>query len=777
MATITVDTNVANGAADYHTLAAAIAVVDNAELGENTEIVCYASTSVDDTTRFSLAEIDTTVDYRLTIRPGDSNYRLYLNVSGAGNPGITTESGGYGHYFNVTLDGLTIVSHSHDTSYRVTLYLTEFRWGDFIVKNCDIRSETTTNRDSLIAVSLDGQYDETVTLVNNFLVSGSTANNAASRIIICTVSPPLTLYNNTFVCGHAAQRAVYIATDGYQANVVAKNNVIYSGSAPTYSPATADYNMFSGAYTWGGANDEQGRSFSFVGGTPYDYHLLAFDVGARCKGTDLSADGLFPFNYDIDGNLRITWDAGADEATRIGAYFDGTSYITGTYEDATPFPVTLAGWVRHVDVTKSLSAISWADKDSIDDWFNMLITSNVSTAPRSGVNAQRRAGGFGNIVTGDDVISADTWYHIVIVWTSATAGQAWLNGSSIGTTAVNVTPLALDRISVGRLGDSTPGDPAESWLSDMAMWNFALDTDDVAALLAGASPATIEAGSLICHFPFDTDAEDTVGSISFSITGTINTFADPDAPTGGTAYYGSIGDSVGIGDNITVLGSFIRPITEAVGMVDITSRISTFIRSMGEALGITDILSTGGILITTIEDNENISDDLSKTGVFIRNIQDPLGIIDTIEAVSAIRGQIADPVGITDDLSEVVSKVLTVSDPVGITDTLSKVGSFVRSNVETVGLLDIVSRTGTYIRSMSDPVAIADASSAVKLIIAPLSDAVSIIDVLTSIWRKLVTKYGVIKIDTSTRVAQITGTIENIKTTGAVSDINVDISS
>jgi hypothetical protein len=45
------------------------------------------------------------------------------------------------------------------------------------------------------------------------------------------------------------------------------------------------------------------------------YHLASADTSARGEGTDLSADGTFAFDDDIDGDSRIEWDIGADEYT------------------------------------------------------------------------------------------------------------------------------------------------------------------------------------------------------------------------------------------------------------------------------------------------------------------------------------------------------------------------------------------------------------------------------------------------------------------------------
>jgi hypothetical protein len=48
------------------------------------------------------------------------------------------------------------------------------------------------------------------------------------------------------------------------------------------------------------------------------YHLDSTDTGAIGDGTDLSGDGTFAFDDDIDGDTRDDWDIGADEYVTVG---------------------------------------------------------------------------------------------------------------------------------------------------------------------------------------------------------------------------------------------------------------------------------------------------------------------------------------------------------------------------------------------------------------------------------------------------------------------------
>ena len=68
---------------------------------------------------------------------------------------------------------------------------------------------------------------------------------------------------------------------------------------------------------------------TFVNAAGLDYHLQYSDSLARENGTDLSADGSFAFDDDVDGHVRTgTWDIGAYQYHWLGI-FNGLNARTG----------------------------------------------------------------------------------------------------------------------------------------------------------------------------------------------------------------------------------------------------------------------------------------------------------------------------------------------------------------------------------------------------------------------------------------------------------------
>jgi hypothetical protein len=329
MTNYTVDTDGTSG--DYASLNAAIAAIDNSALSDDVTITCYATDSDDDTTQVVMDEIDTTTDYRLYIKPGDDNYRLRVDLTTL-TAAITFDRQ-YGHTYNVTFEGLNIVSHSHGASYRGAFYFFNLRdSGELQILGCTIEDESNTERSAPFHFTTGGSdpYTHQVVIVNNFVITNTSSTSSASSFFRFSYGAPnVALYNNTFVAENAAA-ALYFSSDAaYDANTVWYNNLFENckDSYNSYEPGTADYNVFDAAVDLGGANDQQSQTFTFEDAANGDYHLDSTDTGAMGNGTDLSSDGTYAFDDDVDGDTRSDWDCGADEYVSGGGATNTSAWI------------------------------------------------------------------------------------------------------------------------------------------------------------------------------------------------------------------------------------------------------------------------------------------------------------------------------------------------------------------------------------------------------------------------------------------------------------------
>ena len=74
------------------------------------------------------------------------------------------------------------------------------------------------------------------------------------------------------------------------------------------------------ATSFGGSGNRSSQTFVFVSSATNNYLITGTDAGARDFGTNLSADPVIPFSYDICGDTRplgAFWDIGAYEATPV----------------------------------------------------------------------------------------------------------------------------------------------------------------------------------------------------------------------------------------------------------------------------------------------------------------------------------------------------------------------------------------------------------------------------------------------------------------------------
>jgi len=106
----------------------------------------------------------------------------------------------------------------------------------------------------------------------------------------------------------AIDNGVYGFDDTGGSNIVLCKNCLGDNNAPedfdSVGTFTGSLNNASGDATAQGTNNRINQTFTFVNAGNDDYHLTNTDAGARTYGVDLSADSIFAFDDDIDGQTR-----------------------------------------------------------------------------------------------------------------------------------------------------------------------------------------------------------------------------------------------------------------------------------------------------------------------------------------------------------------------------------------------------------------------------------------------------------------------------------------
>lgn len=103
----------------------------------------------------------------------------------------------------------------------------------------------------------------------------------------------------------------FIQTGG---TAVAKNCLAHGTSTADFNGTITKTNCASEDATADGTGARASQTFTFVNAGANNYHLATTDAGAKGFGADLSADGTYAFDDDIDRQTRAApWDIGFDE--------------------------------------------------------------------------------------------------------------------------------------------------------------------------------------------------------------------------------------------------------------------------------------------------------------------------------------------------------------------------------------------------------------------------------------------------------------------------------
>lgn len=173
----------------------------------------------------------------------------------------------------------------------------------------------------------------------------------------------------------------------------------------------------------------------------------------------------------------------------------GTEYLRTTPESLFSYPFTINCWFRLTTVSAQR---------------NLVMLENSGNAQRLAlfVNANNNLvlvavdnGTTQTTITGV-TIAANTWYMATGVFTSATSRTVYLNGANAVTGTVSRTPTTPARVLIGAqyAGGATTSN-LNGRIAEVAIWDVALGTSDIASLYNYAKPTAVQPGKLQIYYP------------------------------------------------------------------------------------------------------------------------------------------------------------------------------------------------------------------------------------------------------------------------------------
>lgn len=164
------------------------------------------------------------------------------------------------------------------------------------------------------------------------------------------------------------------------ATFVAINCLAYNGSGNDFrniagSTTGSQNNASSDATVFGSTNVHTSQIFTFVDSASNDYRLHRNDLGAKFRGTNLSADATFAFDDDIDGDTITNWSIGFHaEETQQSSRRTGDNENVSTYAASGANYSSLSVWEAATDndlVTGAVTEVLECASGVYDDTVSM----------------------------------------------------------------------------------------------------------------------------------------------------------------------------------------------------------------------------------------------------------------------------------------------------------------------------------------------------------------------------------------------------------------------
>lgn len=211
--------------------------------------------------------------------------------------------------------------------------------------------------------------------------------------------------------------------------------------------------------------------------------------------------------------------------------WSGTNFLRYAGSPIAAEPLSMSAWIYNPSysaVSRILGIYNSASVANRDQWALMnngsgnIIARSADTVGQASAQSSTTA-------------SNGVWAHAAAVFASTTSRAAYLNGGSKGTNSTSKVITGPNQTSMGQqdnAGGTRENQDSDVLLAEAAIWSIALSDPEIAALAAGASPKTIQSGSLVFYAPLIGDWSPEIERISaqnLMIQGSLSQGAHPPA--------------------------------------------------------------------------------------------------------------------------------------------------------------------------------------------------------------------------------------------------------
>lgn len=191
-------------------------------------------------------------------------------------------------------------------------------------------------------------------------------------------------------------------------------------------------------------------------------------------------------------------------------------------------PLVMACWINCSNIADEQAVMGIYDASVTNEWIVIFARGNASDKIASSVRSSAAGIQVANTTT---AYSQNTWHHVCLVYATATNHSIFIDGGSKATNTGLVNPLNLDRVRIGRTGDSTPSGAFDGRIAEPVIWNASLTDAQVAELATGINPLRVKPENIVFYPPcFNVSSDPTIELIQGNDLTLDNTPATADHP-------------------------------------------------------------------------------------------------------------------------------------------------------------------------------------------------------------------------------------------------------
>lgn len=205
-------------------------------------------------------------------------------------------------------------------------------------------------------------------------------------------------------------------------------------------------------------------------------------------------------------------------------YLNAATTVVALSATALVYPLTIACWFRATTGGVQQNLVSIGNSGSGTNEIALSLGDNSNNNDVVAYSRQTTT----SLAETSTQFTVGQWHHAAGVWESTSSRIAYLDGGNPGSNTDTKDPTGMDITRIGARARSSPGNPFDGDMAEVAIWDVALTAAEVAMLARGISPLRVRPQSLLFYAPLVRDEdEDYVGGVSLTAVNSPTIAAHP----------------------------------------------------------------------------------------------------------------------------------------------------------------------------------------------------------------------------------------------------------